>query len=72
MRARTITIVPHHLPVGDGVVHEEYAIHCACGFYDKAGDYPTRAARRRQAMLAAMNHNTQSHSYTYEIQGGHT
>ncbi len=70
VRARTISIVPHHIPVGDGVVHEEYAIYCTCGYYDKAGDHSTRAGRKRAATYAAMNHNTQAHSYTYEIQGG--
>lgn len=69
-RVRTICIVPHHVPVGDGVVHEEYVVHCDCGFYEKAGMHPTHAGRKRDALYCAMNHNTQKHGYTYEIQGG--
>jgi hypothetical protein len=63
----TINIVPRHLKLGDGVVHEEYAIHCHCGFYEKVGSHSTRPGRKREAILCAMNHNTRRHGYTYKI-----
>ncbi len=59
-----------HEYVGAGAeVHEKFVVSCNCGHYEKVenDDFPTHAGRKRAAMFAAMNHNTQRHAYGYKI-----